>query len=400
MSDREPTANLDAAASAGEVASTAAQPLSRGTPPGYLVPFLQAATLAFLGLLLVGAVLLVAMKLQVSALGAGADPIDVLTAIVIVALASLGTPVHIGDVAFSVVPLGAVVALSFVVRWACRSSVPSAPPRRGLLVGAGSALLATASALIFRVRIDPDPVFAGAVGASLWSFIWISSLSALAFASRDQSLRSLFLARVARLKKGPSWLYEGVATAGIMLATASVLATAAGFLWAIVWLLRGGGPEALAAGGLIATLVFVLAFAPNLVVVALSLSLGAPVDVGAGVTIGGRVRGPLRELSVLDGLNGLLVAIPLTACMAAGYWARGNASDRSQMPRVLALAALVFGLALALLAWLAEARLGAQLTGGRGFGVIAPRPGAVFLLGSLWAAVGGSAGWIVADRRR
>ncbi len=118
------------------------------------------------------------------------------------------------------------------------------------------------------------------------------------------------------------------------------------------------------------------------------------------MTIGGRVRGPLRELSVLDGLNGLLVSIPLTACMAAGYWARGNASDRSQMPRVLALAALLFSSTLALLAWLAEARLGAQLTGGRGFGVIAPRPGAVFLFGSLWAAVGGTAGWILADRHR
>jgi hypothetical protein len=367
-----------------------------------LVPPAEAAALSFLGVLALGALLLVAVKLQYPNLGAGADTIDVFSSVVILALATLRVPIHVGELTFTVLPLGALVAIFFIVRWACRVAAPSTPPRRGLIVGVIFAAISLLAAAVFRFRFEPDAIFAGAFGAAFNGFLWISLFSALALAGAKEPVTKTVARRLAGLRGRRPAAFEGLRAAGLMLAVALVLGLAAGLLWAIVVLLTGGGPHGLGGGDLIAALVYLVAFAPNLVVTVVSLALGAPVDVGAGLTVNGRVRGNVEQWSVLaDGadLSILLLLIPLAACGAGGYWARRNSQRPELVARTLAIAALVFASVLALLGWLGEARLGADLASSRGFGVVAPRAWIVFLLSLLWATGAGYAGWVMASKR-
>lgn len=403
MPEPDATTELETSPPGEAPPATSPQPLVPGVEPGHLVPCAEAAALSFLGLLALGAVLLVAVKLQYPNLGAGANTIDVLSSVVILALATLRVPIHLGDVTFTVLPLGALPAIFFIVRWACRAAAPSAPPRRGLLVGAVFALIAMTAALVFRFRFEPDAVYAGAFGSAVGGFVWVSLFSALSFAGTKEPPAKRAGRWIARLRQSRPSLYEGASAGALMLLGTLVLALGAGLLWAIVSLLTGGGPHDLDLGDLVAALAYIAAFAPNLVVAVASLSLGAPVDVGAGVTVHGRVRGNLEHWSVFadgPGLPLFLLLVPLAACVAAGYWARQNSRRPESALRILLAAAVTFGGVLAVLGWLGEARLGSQLASSRGFGIIAPRAWLVFLLGSLWAAAGGYAGWTLAGRQR
>lgn len=402
MPEPDATTKLPSSPPEGPAVRTSPQPLVPGVEPGHLIPPAEAAALSFLGVLAIGAVLLVAVKLQYPNLGAGANTVDVFSSVVILALAALRVPVHLGELTFTVLPLGALVAVFFVVRWACRMAMPSAPPRRGLAVGALFSVMALFAALVFRFRFEPDAVFAGAFGAALAGFVWASLFSALTFAGAREPLRkSLLRGLAARRQTSPS-VFEGLRAGALMLAGAAVLGIAAGLLWAIVVLLSGGGPHGLDAGDLVAAIVYVAAFAPNLVIAVVSLSLGAPVDVGAGLTVQGKVRGEIEQWSVLSdgaGLSVLLLLLPLVCCLGAGYWARRNTERPEKVVHTLAVAALFFASVLAFLGWLGEARLGAELASSRGFGVIAPRVWLVFLLGLLWAGGAGYGGWALAGQR-
>ena len=380
---------------------TSPQPLVPGVEPGHLVPPAEAAALSFLGVLGIGAILLVAVKLQYPDLGAGANTVDVFSSVVILALATLRVPIHVGELTFTVLPLGALVAVFFVVRWACRTAIPSAPPRRGPVVGGLFAVMALAAALVFRFRFEPDAIFAGALGAAVLGFLWVSLFSALAFAGAREPLTRILFRRLAALRQTNPSLFEGLRAGALMLFGAAVLGIATGLLWAIVVLLSGGGPHGLDAGDLVAALVYVAAFAPNLVVAVVSLSLGAPVDVGAGLTVHGKVRGDVERWSALSdgGLSVVLLLLPLACCMGAGYWARRNSQRPEKVVQTLAVAALLFASVLAFLGWLGEARLGADLASSRGFGVIAPRAWLVFLLGLVWAGGAGYGGWMLAEKR-
>lgn len=404
MPDPDATSRLDGAASDAGRPETQPQPLvpGAGAEPGHFVPFLQAAALAFLGLLALGAVFVVALKAQFPDVGAGSDPIDVLTSIVILALATLRVPIHVGELTFTVLPLGALAAFGAVVMWSCHSAVRAAPPRRSFIVGGVFGLIAMVAALVFRFRFKQDPIYAGSVGALLLGVVWTGAFAALSFASEGTSLRGVVVDLRDGLASRRPVVYEGVRAGAMMLALAALGAAAAGLVWAIVVLARGGGPQNLDVGDLFAALVYLIAFAPNLVVMVMAVSLGAPVDIGAGLTLAGRVRGNVRELSVFDGGGALwlLMAIPAAACTTVGYWARKNTADAKGMVVVIVTAATVFACCLGLLAWLGEARLGAKLASARGFGLIAARPWAVLLMGWLWAVVGGAAGWTIAERRR
>jgi hypothetical protein len=144
------------------------------------------------------------------------------------------------------------------------------------------------------------------------------------------------------------------------------------------------------------------AFAPNVVVSVVSVALGAPVEVGAQVTVGGRVVGPLKDVSLFTGdlpwpALALLV-IPLIACFVGGYSARRTTRIPQQGALVLGVAALAYAFVLADLAVLADARLGAGLVRSRGFALIAPNAVLVFLLALAWAAVLSYIGWWYAHR--
>ena len=383
--------------------ATRPQPvLGRATDASSLLPFVQAAALIFLALLAVGAVFVIALKLQFPDLGAGADPVEMLTSLVVLALAALRVPVYVGDVALTVLPLGVLTVTALVVRWACAATIPAAPARCGLLVGVSFGAIAGVAALIFRFRFEADPINAGAIGAFMMGTFWVSLFAALSFASTPGGLHALVRERATKLRARRPSIFEGLRAGLLMLTLSAVLGVAAALLWAISILVGGGGPTYDNVGEVIAALLYITAFAPNLVVGVVSLSLGAPVEIGAGVTVAGRVRDNIQEISIFDGPPDallLLLLVPLTACLLGGFWSRRQARDPHLAVRILAIAALVFAGSLALLGALGDVRLGAQLTPDRGFGVVAPRAGLVFMLGLLWGGGVGYAGWTIAEHR-
>lgn len=399
MPDPDQTSRLDRAPK-GETAEVPLAPIKQ---PHRLIPYLEAAALAFLGLLALGALLLVVVKLQYPRLGAGADPVEILTSVIILSLAALRVPVHIGDLTFTLLPLGLLVAIAWVVRWACRSTISNPTLRRVLWVGPIFGAIAAVAALAFRHRFETDPIYAGVPSAFVLGSLWVSVFAAWFFVTRSESSIAVVRRLMGDLEERRRNLWESAMAAGVMLGATFVLATAGGLVWVIVSLLRGGGPQQLDLGGLVAAIVYVTAFAPNLVIAAGTLSLGAPLHVGAGLTIGGRVRGNVQELSIAgaDGLTPAvaLIAVPLIACMLAGAWVSRNSTRADSPLPVLARAAVTFAAALTLLAWLGHARLGAQLAADKGFGVVAAHGPSVFVMAALWAFLGSLLGWVVAHSR-
>ena len=380
---------------------TVEQPLAPIRRPHGLIPYAEAAALSFLGLLALGAALLVVVKLQYTRLGSGADPVEMLTSVIILSLAVLRIPVHIGELTITVLPLGALAGFALIVSWACRSTLRDPSIERVTLVGLLFGMVAGLAALAFRHRFEPDPIFAGAPSAFFLGALWVALFAAWSVASRAGGSTGLLRRARDRLRAG-TWLWEAVRAATIMLGGTILLATGAGLIWVIVTLLRGGGPQELDLGGLVAATVYVAAFAPNLVVAAAALSLGAPLEVGAGLTVRGRVRGTVQELSIASGEGFaptlLMVAIPIAACATAGYWLSRNAAAPARPLKVLAAASGLFACALTVLSWLGEARLGAQLAADRGFGVVAPDAPSVFVMGMIWAITGGLLGWTLGRR--
>jgi hypothetical protein len=365
----------------------------------------------FLATLCVGAVLVVGAKLGDPSLGAGADPLSVFTAVVILGLATLGTPVHVGDLEFTLLPLGGLVVVGAVGAWAARKVVDgraAADERSAALEGAKLAvpfaLLAWASALVFRFRSPATPVAAGAGEALLLAAAWGGFFGALGGWS-SRSPASVGIGRMLDVVRSRSRAaYEGAVAGGVMLAVAAVGAGAGGLLWGLGGLLTGalGRPPSIAF--VLAALIFVLAFLPNLVVTLLALALGAPIEVGARVRLAGRALGPLREVSLSDWGGGatpwyvwLLVLVPLFACLLGGFAARRNTAAPGRGVEVLAAAALAFAAPLGLVAALARARLGAGLVAERGFAHVAPDAWRTFLWALAWAGVVGWLGWKVAD---
>lgn len=407
MAEPDATQKLGVGEGEGEGAGTRppTQPqpvVAHASDPWSFVPFVQAGALVFLALLAVGGALVIAVKLQFPQLGAGADPVEMLTSLVVLALATLRVPVHVGEVSVTVLPLGVLVATAILVRWACATTIPAAAPRRGPLVGLSFGVIAAIAALIFRFRFETDPIYAGALGAFIAGTIWVSAFATLWLAARPDGISDLVKRKALELRDRRPQVFEGVRAGLLMFGLAAVLASGAALLWAIVVLAGGGGPDYDNVGEIVAALVYVTAFAPNLVVVVISLGLGAPLEIGAGLTLGGRVRDNIREISIFDGSPDamlLLLLIPLGACLAAGLWSRRHASDPRRALEVLAIAALTFAGAVAVLGAVGDVRLGAQLTPERGFGVVAPRSLFVFVLGSLWAGGVGYAGWTIAERR-
>ena len=398
----EPDATQDLSVGGAERPPTQPQPLVEQAHPSGFVPYLQTAALIFLALVAVGALYLVALKLQFPALGSGADPVEILTSLVILGLAGLRAPIHIGGITVTVLPLGALVLIAAIVAWACATTIPNAPARRAPVVGLSFGVIATVAALVFRFRFETDPVYAGAIGTFVTGTFWITAFAAVALAARRAGARELVRSKMASLRERRPIAWTGIRTGIVMLGLAGVLATASALMWTIVVLVRGDGPSYGGVGELVAALVYLAAFAPNLIVGVTALGLGAPVEIGAGLTVGGRVRETIREVSIFGGGADpmlLLMLIPLVACAAGGYWSMKQAPGSTRPWPVLAIAALVFAGTLTLLAALGDVRLGAQLTPERGFGVFAPKSGLVLLLGMLWAAGAGYAGWLLAERR-
>lgn len=361
---------------------------------------LGAACLAFLVLLALGALLLVAAKLQFSGFGAGANPVEVLSAITILSLAILRVPVHVDDLVVSVLPLGALLAAGIGIAWATSVTFRGRTPGvwAGASVGLPFAAICWLAALVFRFD-GKSAVFSGAWGALFWGLVWGSAFGALGALRAGRPKRNLrsFVAGT-----GDSGvLSRGATAAAIGLTSASVMAAATILLWIIVALIRGVPGPRFGAGDAAAAFVYLLAFAPNVIVSLTALGLGAPVYIGARVTVAGAGVGDIDRVWLFGDAPGylyLLILIPLLACSLAGFWARGVSKREDAVP-VIACFAGIFAVTLALLAWLGEARLGAALLG-RGLARLDVNAFATLVLGFVWAAVAGFGGWSLAERSK
>ena len=373
------------------------------------------AGLAFLTLLCVGVFLLIALRLQFEQLGAGFNPVAIVAAGGVLALASLGAPLQVGEVEVSVIPLGALCVLGMAFVWSSSTRIaaarkdsyqPLGPLPHGALTGGIFGLLCLLAALVFRFRGGPDPVSVGALWALLWGAVW-GSLFGVLGALRSEVSGAVQLVALGRALETRSRVaYEGLCSALVTLLSGAVLSCAGILLWAIVALVRNSVPIDLSWGSAAAALIYLLAFAPNVVLICLALSLGAPVEVGGRISVAGNTFGRLAEYSLLDwggadtpGVAFVCLLVPLIACLLGGAAAHRQASDKAAALEVVGAAALWFGVLVLILVALAEARLGAGLFGRRGVARVAAEPFSSGLLACGWGAALGWAGWKLEEWR-
>jgi hypothetical protein len=370
---------------------------------------LQAASLGFVFLLTIGSAFVVAVKLQYPSFGAGADPVEIFTTVTIGSLAVLRAPVHIGKLTLTALPLGALIVALIGIAWATRTARAGrarheslATFRIGLIFGSICCLMAIA----FRYRGGPDAVHAGAVGSFVWGAIWGSAGAALGRTDARLSPRALVARGLAFARRDDGPIRDGIRSGAVMLSVAGVLSLGAVLVWMIGALASDRLPRSFGPGDALAGIYYFLAFVPNLMVAVVSVSLGASVDVGAQLTLNGKIAGSTEQFSMFGWGDGatpayiyLLLLIPLVACVAGGFVTGATSNHRKALPVVTAAAALTFAIALALLAWLGEARLGASIVGARGFGRLSANPLEVFGAAFLWAGVVGGAAALILDRR-
>jgi hypothetical protein len=319
---------------------------------------------------------------------------------VMVALGVLRVPIHIGRLTIVALPLGALIAFALTTAWATRSVFSTVPPgsgvwRTAVKVAAVFALIALLLSLIFRFRGD-EAAWAGAWGAAVWGFLWSLLFAAVGLVRGQESWRATML-RLGSTTRNRSQMWANGLTGGaIMLAAAALIAAAALLLWIIGALAREAPYEGFGVGDAAAAILYLGAFLPNVIVAVIAFSMGAPVLRGAQVGIGGRRIGGLQEISLLHFPGGipwyafLLLAVPVVACLLGGYWI-GRRGSKERLWPALGIAALTFSIGLALLGWLAEARVGAGLVSQRGFARVAVSPFMTFVWAVLWSAI---CGWL------
>ena len=365
-----------------------------------------AASVAFLVLLCIGGVLLLGAKMQYPALGTGANAIEVLSAIAILALATLRAPIHLGNVTVTVLPVGALVATALGILWASRMTLhdrggDGRPVLRGARIAIPFALICWVASLSFRIR-GRDEVFAGAWGTLFWALVWGALFGALAGALGESPLWGTLRGRLWPERPAGSRRL-GMSAAVVMLGSSAVLSALALLLWVIVGLIRGTPTRGFGVGDALAALVYLVAFAPNVLAIITALGMGSALDVGARVTVARSRIGEINELSIFSWGGGeepaylyLLLLIPLAATVVGGFYARRTGSGE-RMVSTLAWAAVTFAVVLFLIALLGDARLGGGLAG---FGVahVSIHAFRTLLLALLWGGAGGAVGWQLAQR--
>jgi len=385
-----------------------------------------AAALGFLSLLGLGALIVVAIVVN-GGLGPGLNAFEVLAAVVLFGesvmgvdlQATFGGPIEgvrgIESAAFSMVWLGGLLLFGYVLTWAVARSAAERPPQpskhqalEGAKVALPFALYCVAAAWLFKVpgldatlRVHPGQAFV--IGA-----FWAAVFGALGGLQAGGSLRSVTGRWLQWFKSKRRAVYDGMSAGGIMLGT-TALASAAAFLIIVIdALARNDLFDGLTIGGVVAGLI-VLAFTlPNVLSLVASVSLGAPLTARFGVPFGPGIGEQgflgLDSLSII-GIGGrtsgalafLLLLIPLLSCLLGGFSAYGQSLDRTKWLEVLGSAAATYAGVLALLSLLN----GVNLEGGAALfdltGRLAVNFFAVLLLGLLWGAVAGFAGWKLAE---
>lgn len=409
--EEDPGGPKPTASGARELVRDFARSVGRSFEEGGWADVIGAASFGFLAFVVAGSLLAAAAKLQYPDLGAEADPIAILSAMVIAGVGVMRTPVSVGGVTVSALPLGALLLAGGALAWATARVVRKQERPRlldtllhGAKVAVPFAFICWLAALVFRIREDPSPVYAHAPSAAFLALLWALVFGLIGALVASGRVRGQVRAAFEGLKQRKPVVYEGVSAGGIMLASTLALAAVAALLW-IIGALASGRPQGdFGIREALAALIYVVAFAPNIVAATTAIGLGASVDVGAQITAGGEAVGTIDRL----GLWGwgadpapwyvfLLILVPLLGCLLGGFAARRATASPPAAVKILALAALVYAVGLFELAALAEARVGAGLVRQRGFALIAPHEWLTFFFAYLWAAGAGYAGWRIGE---
>jgi hypothetical protein len=372
---------------------------------------------AFVGLVAVGAVLVAAAKLQFTSLGTGSSPLRVLTASVVSGLATLGTGVRLGGLTIAVVPLGALVASGVLIGWAASSvgEISIRDVKQKLLTAARFAVvlgfLCAGAALIFRIPEEPVPISVPPVQAGVFGVIWGFGFGSLGLFLRGGSLRSGIASGFSQLyarlhgRGREVWVCSAVGLGG--LAVTSLIAVLIGLIFRLA---TSPLPGRFDVGDALAALVFLVAFLPNVLVTVASLSVGAPVTVGAEISAAGERVGPVVHFSLASWGNDatppvvfLLLLVPVASFLLSGYAARAVSTGGGGPPLHLVASAGITSLVLGALCLISDARLGGGLAGEAGVAKVAPDTVAVVPLAFCWSLALALAGWGIHDlmeRRR
>ncbi len=354
------------------------------------------AAIVFLTTLVAGAGLLVAAKLQFPGLGSGASPFDILKAIGLIGIASLGATINLDGLQLSTIPLGMLALVGGASLVVAAQSL-----REGRLsnwdiplVGGWLGLFASVASLVFRFGGDAE-VAASPGAAFVFGFIWGSVFAALGWWWHGGRVRIGWNRALGNIVSVAKRVALVIAFGG----TVAVLCLV------IVRLATDPLPRGFGIGDAVAALIYLVAFLPNLVIAIFSFAVGATLEVGAQLEIAGETVGPLRTLSLWhwdggEGIGWLLLALPAGTAFAAGVAAERTAPSRHGMWAHLAGTALIVGAGVAALAGLGDARLGAGLVRERGVASIAVDALEAGALASLWVGGGGlAAAYLIRFRR-
>lgn len=371
----------------------------------------QAGALGFFVLLLAGSLLVVAAKLNFPSLGAGADLLDGLKAIVIAALGILSVPVIFDDLAIALLPLGALAGTGWGIAWAVRTTLRPVEGDAGKVVSSGVrvaipfALICWFAALVFRFE-GTHPVAADTGATLVVAVFWGGLFGAIGALQMRRSLRQWVASAWSAVRARSPLYAEGAFCGATTLALAAIIATAATLMWIIVSLVKDAPGRYFDAGDAVAYILYAVALLPNAIVSVAAIAFGAGVEVGARLTLAGEVTGPLREYSLWGWGGGsppaptyLLPVIPLVSCLAAGVVARRRVADGSKMLPVLLVASAVVGVAFTLVGWIAKMRL-AGIGRGVGYAVVAPDVIVMFFSSFFLTGLLGVAGWKLAESGR
>lgn len=372
-----------------------------------------AAAIGFLTLVGAGALIVGAIALG-AADGGGFGPninaLDVLSLVVIFGLSVMGVNLAVdfdgglgvGGAAFSMVWLGALLAVGYALTWATARAVaaraqqtPRAQMLQGAKVAVPFALSCLLAALLFKLTEDGATLSASAPQAFTFGLFWAALFGGLGGLRSTGSLQRTWGRGLDLLKARRRWLYEGVAAGGIMLGTTALAAAAAFLVVIIMTLARDESLDGLTVGGVIAAFVLVLLTLPNVLSVLAAVALGAPLASGLS---GG------ESLSII-GVGGtspgapslLLLLIPLLSCLLGGFSAYRHSIDRARALGVLSTAALTYAGVLATLSLVNHVSFDSGFALVDRAGNVSTSFFAVLLLGLIWAGAAGAAGWKLAE---
>ena len=380
--------------------------LQRSFVSGGWGQFAGAAAIGWLTLVGLGSLIVAA-----AAIGSGGfegiNALDVLSLVVVFGLSIMGVSLEVSNLgpvvqSFGMVWFGALAIFGYTLSWATARVVAQRSPHslRGLMIEGSKvafpfALYCLLAALLFKIS-DVGTLSASAPQALFLGLLWGALFGALGGLRSKEPLPAIWgrALESARSKRRPT--YEGVAAAGVMLGTTALASAAAFLLIIIIALARGDSLDGLTVGSVVAALIVLALTLPNVLSLIAAVALGAPLSgvgdrLGASESIsiigfGGRTSG---------GLVLLLLLIPLLSCLLGGFSAYRQSIDRTKVTEVLVAAACVYAGVLAVLALLN----GFSFSGVEGVsvGVVNTNFLLVALLGLVWAAVFGFAGWKLAE---